>query len=56
VRDRFEKTEGRINVQLPNERSGVMMIFKVFDRVSYGLVLEANRIIVKNDEVRTPYK
>lgn len=56
VRDRFEEQEGRINVKLPNERSGMIMAFKVFDRVSYGLILEATRVIRRNDVVRTPYK
>ena len=56
VRDRFEETEGRINVKLPNERSGMIMAFKIFDRVSYGLILEATRVIRRKDQVRTPYK
>jgi len=56
VRDRFEETEGQINVNLPNERSGMLMLFKIFDRVSYGLILEADRVIHRNDQVRTPYK
>jgi len=56
VRDRFESSEGRINVKLPNERSGVLMLFKIFDRVSYGLILEAGRVVRKHDQVRTPYK
>lgn len=56
VRDRFEEQEGRINVKLPNERSGMIMVFKIFDRVSYGLILEASRVIHRNDVVRTPYK
>lgn len=56
VRDRFEESEGKINVNLPNERSGMLMLFKIFDRVSYGLILEADRVIHRNDQVRTPYK
>ena len=56
VRDRYEIQEGKINVKLPNERSGIIMIFKTFDRVSYGLVLEATRVIRQYDQVRTPYK
>jgi len=56
VRDRFEEKEGSINVKLPNERSGMLMVFKTFDRVSYGLILEASRVIHRNDVIRTPYK
>ncbi len=56
VRDRFEEREGQINIKLPNERSGMLMLFKVFDRVSYGLILEAGRVIRRLDQVRTPYQ
>jgi hypothetical protein len=41
-------------VQLPDERSGLMMVFRVFDRVSYALVLESTRVIRKYDVVKTP--
>ncbi|HHH35710.1 MAG TPA: LysM peptidoglycan-binding domain-containing protein [Gammaproteobacteria bacterium] len=30
-------------VQLPSERAGAVMVVRVFDRVSYALVMEANR-------------
>ena len=53
VRDRFDKKRSE-PVQLPNERSGLVMIFKTFDRVSYGLTLESKRVIHKNDYVHTP--
>ena len=53
VRDRFDKRRSE-PVQLPNERSGLLMIFKTFDRVSYGLTLESKRVIHNNDFVQTP--
>ena len=53
VRDRFDKRRSE-PVQLPNERSGLIMIFKTFDRVSYGLTLESRRVIHRNDYVHTP--
>jgi len=56
IRNRFERQEGKVKVKLPNERSGMIMLFKTFDRVSYGLILEASRVIKRNDVVRTPYK
>ena len=46
--------EDKLKVTLPDERSGLMMIFKVFDKVSYGLILESKRIIRKNDAARSP--
>ena len=41
-------------VKLPNERSGLIMIFKTFDRVSYALTMESKRVIHKNDVVQKP--
>ena len=46
--------ENKLMVQLPDERSGLMMIFKTFDKVSYGLILESTRPIKKFDMVRKP--
>ena len=53
VRDRYDRRSSR-EVQLPNERSGLVMIFKTFDRVSYALTLESKRVIHKHDVVTTP--
>ena len=53
ARDSFDKRRSE-PVKLPNERSGLMMIFKTFDRVSYGLTLESRRVIHNNDFVHTP--
>lgn len=47
-------TEDRLDILLPDERSGLMMIFKVFDRVSYGLILKSTRRISKLDKVDKP--
>jgi LysM domain len=41
-------------VQLPEERSGTVLVFKVFDRVSYGLIIGATDIIQVGDIVRNP--
>lgn len=41
-------------VDLPDERSGLMMIFNTFEHVSYGLILESTRVIHKHDVVVTP--
>ena len=40
--------------KLPDEESGLLMIFKTFDRVSYGLILSATRPIHRYDVVTTP--
>jgi hypothetical protein len=41
-------------ISLPDERSGVLFVFRVFDRVSYGLVMHITRPVSPLDVVRTP--
>jgi len=41
-------------VTLPDERSGTFMVFKTFDRISYGLIMEAKDIIRLDDRVGNP--
>jgi hypothetical protein len=41
-------------VKLPDERIGLLMVFRVFDRVSYALVMQASRPVNKLDSVNTP--
>jgi len=42
-------------LQLPSEWSGDLMIFRVFDSVSYGVVLHATRALKIGDEVTNPH-
>ena len=46
--------KGSNKIDLPDERSGLMMIFSTFDHVSYGLILESTRVIHNHDIVATP--
>lgn len=39
---------------LPSEKSGQMMIFKAYEKVSYALILNATNIVSVGDEVRNP--
>ncbi len=45
-----EKTD----YQLPDSRNGLIYVFRVFDRISYALVMNATRPMVVGDTVRTP--
>ena len=53
VRDRFDPRRDD-DIKLPDERSGLVMVFRSFKDVSYALVLESARIIRSKDVVRTP--
>jgi hypothetical protein len=44
----------RETVPLPDERTGMVMIVRSFDRVSYGLIMESARPIHINDVVTNP--
>ena len=39
---------------LPTERGGTIMLFKVFEKVSYALVMKAENVLSVLDEVRSP--
>ena len=41
-------------VKLPDEHTGTMLVFKVFDRVSYGLVIGASDTIHVGDLIGSP--
>ena len=41
-------------VELPEERTGTFMVFKTFDRMSFGLIMEATDIIRVADKVQSP--
>lgn len=53
VRDEFAR-RGDKTITLPEERAGVLMIFRTFDKVSYGLIMEATRAIHLGDTVSNP--
>jgi hypothetical protein len=53
VRDHYNRGK-KVDLDLPDFRSGLMMLFRTFDHVSYGLILESTRVIHENDIVRTP--
>ena len=42
------------SVKIPDERSGLLMVFRTYDKLSYGLVLQASRQLAVMDKVRNP--
>jgi len=54
IKDKFDRNGNSDVLDLPASRSGLMMIFRTFDHVSYGLILESTKVIHNHDLVRTP--
>lgn len=57
VHKRGKRIRDRVSgqrVTLPDEQAGLLMVFRVFDKVSFGLVLEASKGLSVNDKVRNP--
>ena len=44
----------RTDYRVPDTRNGLVFVFRVFDRISYALVMSATQPIVVGDTVRTP--
>ncbi len=45
---------GSKKVALPSERTGTFMVFKTFDNISYGLIMEATNLIRVGDKIQNP--
>ncbi|MDF2182497.1 LysM peptidoglycan-binding domain-containing protein [Neptuniibacter sp. CAU 1671] len=41
-------------IQLPQERSGELMVFKVFEKVSYGLIMRSTNVVSVGDKLQQP--
>jgi hypothetical protein len=50
-----DRTDGqRATIRLPSERNGLMVVFRAFDRVSYGLVLQISDGVKVGDRFTNP--
>jgi hypothetical protein len=54
VFDEFGATSKRQVVELPEERAGLVFVFRVFEKVSYALVMQTTQPIRIFDSVKTP--
>jgi hypothetical protein len=41
-------------VELPDERAGLLMVFRTFEKMSFALVLEADRALAIGDLLQNP--
>ncbi len=46
--------KGKEDIQLPDERNGLLFVFRVFDKVSYALVMQSQRQISVGDIANKP--
>ena len=46
--------ERPVQIKLPDERHGLMFVFRVFERVSYGLVLQVQQPVQAGDRFTQP--
>jgi len=53
VRERDEQDAEAV-VNIPPSRIGLLFVFRIFDRISYGLVVQSEGTVDINDFVRTP--
>ncbi|MEN8129050.1 MAG: LysM peptidoglycan-binding domain-containing protein [Pseudomonadota bacterium] len=54
VHDPFAMGNTKSKLTLPDERNGIMMLFRVFEKLSYGLIMDANRPIRVGNTVHQP--
>jgi hypothetical protein len=45
---------GSSAIKLPDERNGIVFVFRVFEKMSYAMVMRASKPIYVGDVVRTP--
>ena len=53
VRDREAPKKPEM-VKLPDETTGYLLVFRVFDKISYGLIMDASRSIAVGDVIANP--
>ena len=53
LQDRSEASE-RAQMKLPDERSGLLMVFRTFENLSYALVLEITDVVMVGDRIGSP--
>ncbi|MCC2674942.1 MAG: hypothetical protein K0R58_1889 [Ramlibacter sp.] len=53
ILDRSQAGE-RVEIQLPDERNGLLMVFRTFEHLSYALVLEITDTVAVGDHVANP--
>jgi len=53
IKDRSQRGE-IVHVQLPDERNGLMMVFRTFDHLSYALIVQITDVVQVGDRFTSP--
>lgn len=54
IRDQVSKDRKAPLIQLPDEQSGVLMVFRTFEKISFGLIMKATSAMHLGDRASTP--
>ncbi len=54
VTNKFDLEAKPQTAKLPDEKYGLLFVFRVFDKVSYALVMETSRPVLVGDTLKTP--
>jgi hypothetical protein len=54
ISDKFAEKKTPRDVELPNERAGLLMVFETFKHMSFAIVLESEIGVIVNDKVGNP--
>ncbi len=49
-----DENNRKVNVEIPPQRTGLILVFRTFDFVSYALIVQSEGTVDVNDFVRTP--
>ena len=49
-----DENDQKVSLPVPPERVGLVFVFRTFNRISYGLIVQATGTVDSNDFVRTP--
>jgi len=50
----YDDENKRVSTPLPDERYGLVFVFRTFERISYALVMESSRSVIVGDIVKNP--
>lgn len=49
-----DENDKKINIQLPDQRYGLLFVFRTYQGISYALVMEASKSVIVGDTVKNP--